>query len=128
MAQDYDGEIMSSFDEDVNKVIRRRVNDHCRGAAASFALDLGCGVGKYRHCWRSAAQRPRRGHFWAAPAAGGAALQCVLERGLRQVDLANYKVDAHLTGDLPRGEATFLVCANAIISPTRRSARASSTR
>ena len=30
MARDYDGEIMSSFDEDVKKVIKRRVDDGIR--------------------------------------------------------------------------------------------------
>lgn len=118
MAQDYDGEIMSSFDEDVNKVIRRRVNDHCRGAAASFALDLGCGVGKYlpllaQRC-RSVLGVDISGQLLRQ---AGQLCSAYSNVSLRQVDLANYKVNAHLTGDLPRGEATFLVCANAIISP-----------
>ena len=106
MARDYDGEIMSSFDEDVKKVIKRRVDDHCRGAAAANALDLGCGVGKYlpllaARCGRvlgvdiSAALLEQAGRLCGpklcAPS-GNVTLRCV--------DLANYRTDAHVAGDL----------------------------
>ena len=118
VAQDYDGEIMSSFDEDLKRIIHKRVCEHCQGPVSSFALDLGCGVGKYLPLLATRCSKVL-GVDISNELLTQAQRLCdpFSNVKLRCVDLGNYVLDAHTTGDLPLHQATFLVCANVIISP-----------
>lgn len=50
VADEYDGEIHDSLNEDLNGILRDRIGEHCRAPWNQFTLDFGCGVGKYVPC------------------------------------------------------------------------------
>jgi SAM-dependent methyltransferase len=47
MGKDWEGEIMSSLDEDVNGVIKQCLDNYVSSRPSSLAVDFGCGVGLY---------------------------------------------------------------------------------
>lgn len=47
MGLNWEGEIMSSIDEDVNGLIKKCLNTYCTSRPSSLAVDFGCGIGLY---------------------------------------------------------------------------------
>ena len=122
-ATDWNGEIISSIDDDLNGVIKIAIAKYCSTGPSSLALDFGCGVGLYLP-YLAERSESVLGLDISRKLIAIARRSCET-RGFTNVRLK--KTDLG-TCDIRKMKmeniATFAVCANVLISPepcTRRS-------
>lgn len=107
MADRYDDEIMSSFHDDMNRVIEKEIKKHADKKAV--CCDFGCGIGHYSLLLSSLFKRVES--FDLSP-------QLIAEAKLRHASLTNVSFTAadltKKTARLPKYR--FAVCANVLIA------------
>jgi SAM-dependent methyltransferase len=122
-AANWNGEIISSIDEDINGVVTAALSAHCPSGPESFSVDFGCGVGLYLPSL-AATSANVFGLDISRKLLARARADCD-KRGLANVRLKRADLG---TCDVRKMNieniAHFAVCANVLISPepcTRRS-------
>ncbi len=112
VARDYDEEIFDSLASDRNGVMLRYLDRFALGPRAT-AFDVGCGVGKYL---------PALAQRFGTVHAADLSAECVRRAQAACAHLKNvFITKGDLSRkDVSRGKADFVLCANVLIMPSRK--------